>query len=301
MIIRYLSDDKLDIIKDNVFDSEEIKEILMSPNNIKEINCYNLDASNLEYLKYLIELSPFCKDELISKNVYGIITSSFIKDKYRFPDTWNTSYKIKGDKFYLTSLITYKKFLAKLQSILIYLVKRKASSLEIVKALYDEVKVLPEEESTNELESFIKGSSNLSETFTFLLKTIGMNAMNIDGYTLVYIKDDKYDVKGIYLFRPDLDKIESRYNKISYKGFCLPIEDAKGEVIESFMNRDLAYLKRNIEAFDLELKDYMMLYRDIFNTRNIKEDKKLKCITSFSNIPSFAISNYNALVEAYNQ
>lgn len=296
MQINYLGDDKIEIIKMTNFDQEKIKDVLLSPNNIKEINCFNLDTSNLEYLKYLIELSPFCKDELIKKNIYGTITTSFIKDKYSYPDTWNTTYKIIGNNFYLTSLITYKKYVAKLHDILIYLIKEKASPFEIIKVLYDEVKSLPKVKSTNELEAFIKGTLSLNETLAFLLKTIGMNATIVDDYTLVYIDDNKYNLKGIYIFKPELDR-----NKFSYQGFCFPLEKTKGKVIESFLNRDITYLKRNIHEYNLDIKDYLNLYRDIFNTRKINEDNRLKCINNFKDIPLFSNNNYQALIEAYNK
>lgn len=283
-MIKYISDDKINIVQnDESFDKEELKNLLMKQNTIKEINCYNLDTDNLQYLKYLIELSPFCKDELITKNIYGTINPDFIKDNYRFPETWNTTYKMKEDKYFLTSLVTHKKFASKLQGLLNYLVKEKASHLEIIKVIYDEIKMLKKVKSENELDAFINGTDNYAVLLTFIFKTMGMRAVTVDNYTFSYVIDSKYNVKGIYLFNPELDS----QNKDSYKGFLIPLKEAEGEVIDAFKNNDLEYIKRNIDHLELELKDYSYLYNGLFNTRDISFDMKNKCIKMFNDIPSF--------------
>lgn len=283
-MIKYLSDDKINLIQnDEKFDKEELKDLLMNPNTIKEINCYNLSTDNLQYVKYLIELSPYCKDELITKNIYGEITPEFIKDNYRYPATWNTTYKMKEDRYFLTSLVTHKKFAAKLQGLLNYLVKEKASPLEIIKVIYDEIKMLPKGQSTNELEAFIKGTDNYAVLLTFIFKTMGIRAVTVDNYTFSYVIDSKYNVKGIYLFNPEIDK----ENKLSYHGFLIPLNEASGEVIDAFKNNDLEYLKRNIDHLELSLKDYSYLYQGLFNTRNITSSMKDKCLRTFSDMPLF--------------
>lgn len=265
------------------FDKEELNDLLMNPNTIKEINCYNLSTDNLEYVKYLIELSPYCKDDLITKNIYGNITPEFIKDNYRYPETWNTTYKMKDDKYFLTSLVTHKKFASKLQGILNYLVKAKASPLEIIKVIYDEIKMLPKEKNDSELESFIKGTDNYAVLLTFIFKTMGIRAVTIDDYTFSYVIDSKYDVKGIYLFNPELDS----QKREAYEGFLIPLKKASGEVIDAFKNNDMEYIKRNIDHLELELKDYSYLYHGLFNTRDITKMMKNKCLTMFSDMPSF--------------
>lgn len=283
-MIKYISDDKINIMRgEGDFDKEELNDLLMNPNTIKEINCYNLSTDNLEYVKYLIELSPYCKDDLITKNIYGNITPEFIKDNYRYPETWNTTYKMKDDKYFLTSLVTHKKFASKLQGILNYLVKAKASPLEIIKVIYDEIKMLPKEKSDSELESFIKGTDNYAVLLTFIFKTMGIRAVTIDDYTFSYVIDSKYDVKGIYLFNPELD----RQKREAYDGFLIPLKKASGEVIDAFKNNDMEYIKRNIDHLELELKDYSYLYHGLFNTRDITSMMKNKCLTMFSDMPSF--------------
>lgn len=283
-MIKYISDDKINIMRgEGDFDKEELNDLLMNPNTIKEINCYNLSTDNLEYVKYLIELSPYCKDDLITKNIYGNITPEFIKDNYRYPETWNTTYKMKDDKYFLTSLVTHKKFASKLQGILNYLVKAKASPLEIIKVIYDEIKMLPKEKSDSELESFIKGTDNYAVLLTFIFKTMGIRAVTIDDYTFSYVIDSKYDVKGIYLFNPELD----RQKREAYEGFLIPLKKANGEVIDAFKNNDMEYIKRNIDHLELELKDYSYLYHGLFNTRDITSMMKNKCLTMFSDMPSF--------------
>ncbi len=283
-MIKYISDDKINIMRgEGDFDKEELNDLLMNPNTIKEINCYNLSTDNLEYVKYLIELSPYCKDDLITKNIYGNITPEFIKDNYRYPETWNTTYKMKDDKYFLTSLVTHKKFASKLQGILNYLVKAKASPLEIIKVIYDEIKMLPKEKSDSELESFIKGTDNYAVLLTFIFKTMGIRAVTIDDYTFSYVIDSKYDVKGIYLFNPELD----RQKREAYDGFLIPLKKASGEVIDAFKNNDMEYIKRNIDHLELELKDYSYLYHGLFNTRDITKMMKNKCLTMFSDMPSF--------------
>lgn len=283
-MIKYISDDKINIMRgEGDFDKEELNDLLMNPNTIKEINCYNLSTDNLEYVKYLIELSPYCKDDLITKNIYGNITPEFIKDNYRYPETWNTTYKMKDDKYFLTSLVIHKKFASKLQGILNYLVKAKASPLEIIKVIYDEIKMLPKEKSDSELESFIKGTDNYAVLLTFIFKTMGIRAVTIDDYTFSYVIDSKYDVKGIYLFNPELD----RQKREAYDGFLIPLKKASGEVIDAFKNNDMEYIKRNIDHLELELKDYSYLYHGLFNTRDITKMMKNKCLTMFSDMPSF--------------
>lgn len=283
-MIKYISDDKINIMRgEGDFDKEELNDLLMNPNTIKEINCYNLSTDNLEYVKYLIELSPYCKDDLITKNIYGNITPEFIKDNYRYPETWNTTYKMKDDKYFLTSLVTHKKFASKLQGILNYLVKAKASPLEIIKVIYDEIKMLPKEKSDSELESFIKGTDNYAVLLTFIFKTMGIRAVTIDDYTFSYVIDSKYDVKGIYLFNPELDS----QKREAYEGFLIPLKKASGEVIDAFKNNDMEYIKRNIDHLELELKDYSYLYHGLFNTRDITSMMKNKCLTMFSDMPSF--------------
>lgn len=278
---------------------EELKDLLMAPNVIKEINFINVDADILEYFKYVMELSPYINDININKNIYGFIDEKMIKNKYLNPETWYAAFKEEDDVVYFTKITNYKKYLDKITSTLNYLKANKASDLDIIKVFYDEVKSLKHGQKEGELESFIsKDTKSHNKVFNYVLKTLGFSTiLSEDNYVLVKITDENYDIDGVYLFNPEKDHRIGKYSLISYDYFALNPSNVETELMNSFKIRNLSYLKNHFSNYtNMEKEAYFDLYKDILFSKDLSEENKIKCITKFNNIDQKIEKDYILLV-----
>ena len=118
----------------------EIKDILFSPNTIKQIefkdSIFKEDVANI---KYYLELSPYIVDSRVEKNILTSdleIKKELSKLNYLNPNTWNISYLESNNNYKVTSIVKYKVILENL-NLLESKMKEDFSIVDKIKVIYD--------------------------------------------------------------------------------------------------------------------------------------------------------------------
>ena len=217
----------------------EIKDILFSPNTIKQIefkdSIFKEDVANI---KYYLELSPYIVDSRVEKNILTSdleIKKELSKLNYLNPNTWNISYLESNNNYKVTSIVKYKVILEKL-NLLESKMKEDFSIVDKIKVIYDYLTKFKENNIESLDDVFVLREANmksLNRLFKYILTYFNIKSeiikKNEHYVTYIYIKDNKYDIDGYYLFNPFLDldkfKISNIYKELKYSNFMLSKEE----------------------------------------------------------------------------
>lgn len=233
----HLSQDELD----------EVQKMLFSINTLLQITFKDgTEVIDIENLKHLLELSPMCDDSKVEKMILRHNSKEEVKNllmmPYDNPDTWKIAYDIKDETYLITTIPNYR-LIEEYISIVLSCIKSDMSPLEKIKEVYDFVKLLEyDKNSSSRLPDIVRTrkTNNLgySVLFTKLLERIDIKSfigeIERDGekeyFTLVSLKDEKYDVDGIYAFDPASDSIpkglykSDAIRKINYNFLAIPLK-----------------------------------------------------------------------------
>ena len=233
----HLSQDELD----------EVQKMLFSINTLIQITFKDgTEVTDIENLKHLLELSPMCDDSKVEKMILRHNSKEEVKNllmmPYDNPDTWKIAYDIKDETYLITTIPNYR-LIEEYISIVLSCIKDDMSPLEKIKEVYDFVKLLEyDKKSSSRLPDIVRTrkTNNLgySILFTKLLERIGVKSFigeieregEKEYFTLISLKDEKYDVDGIYAFDPASDSIpkglykSDAIRKINYNFFALPLK-----------------------------------------------------------------------------
>lgn len=217
----------------------EIKDILFSPNTIKQIefkdSIFKEDVANI---KYYLELSPYIVDSRVEKNILTNdleIKKELSKLNYLNPNTWNISYLESNNNYKVTSIVKYKVILENL-NLLESKMKEDFSIVDKIKVIYDYLTKFKENNIESLDDVFVLREANmksLNRLFKYILAYFNIKSeiikKNEHYVTYIYIKDNKYDIDGYYLFNPFLDldkfKISNIYKELKYSNFMLSKEE----------------------------------------------------------------------------
>lgn len=225
----------------------EVQKMLFSINTLLQITFKDgTEVTDIENLKHLLELSPMCDDRKVEKMILRHNSKEEIKRilamPYDNPDTWKIAYDIKDETYLITTIPNYR-LIEEYINIVLSCIKSDMSPLEKIKEVYDFVKLLEyDEKSSSRLPDIVRTrkTNNLgySILFTKLLERLDIKSFigEIDRegkkeyFTLISIKDEKYDVDGIYAFDPASDSIpkglykSDAIRKINYNFLALPVK-----------------------------------------------------------------------------
>lgn len=242
----------------------EIKDILFSPNTIKQIefkdSIFKEDVANI---KYYLELSPYIVDSRVEKNILTSdleIKKELSKLNYLNPNTWNISYLESNNNYKVTSIVKYKVILENL-NLLESKMKEDFSIVDKIKVIYDYLTKFKENNIESLDDVFVLREANmksLNRLFKYILMYFDIKSEIIkkrEHYvTYIYIDDKKYGVDGYYLFNPFLDldnfKISNISKALKYSNFMLSkeeyfiineisIKSSTGKIIEEVKKREI--------------------------------------------------------------
>lgn len=179
------------------------------------VNDFNLIRNFIDKIKS-IDIIIYVKD---NKKLFNFI-SSLNEDEL---DNVSISYQFDSDA---ASVKEYKSMISKINDIVNIIKSFNLSDLETIMVVYDIVKSYKYKEVSNDNPSLSRTLHNIvlndscvcvgfSNYFNFLLHELGIDSFPIVlGYkniklkhqrSVLYVKDDKYDVEGIYMFDPTFD------------------------------------------------------------------------------------------------
>lgn len=229
--------------------------------------------------------------------------------------------KIAVSKLYETSLVV--------GNIAKEIRKYNLSPFEIIIYAYDKVKSRTYEESeenklaSRSLDKVLFGKYTVCVGFSnflvAILRSLGINAMPLISIEkkhqlcLVYIKDPKYHIDGVYVFDPTGDHKASDHYIDNYKYFAMPIS--------TFTS---IYPGKNTDIFSMSFNDILNLYRtddknkymdnmdimdeieELFNLAQIEGYEEFKEITSRFKYETIAnrdkaLSIYQSYIIKYNR
>ena len=241
---------------------DEYKDLIFSPNSLEQIYFKgDCDVETIELVKDLLSISEYVDDSRIDKYIIlrlrGDEINRLLNSTYENPSTWNMPYERENDNYSLTDIPHYRAMNAFINRIL----NINLSTLEQVMKVYDEIKLMDfdqEEEFTSLPDLVIKRKANsygMNRLFAYVLSTMGFKTFigetiqnDVKSYvTLVEIKDEKYNIDGIYLFDPSMDTLSKddyksdSIRRINYNFFCIPL---------SFMSR-LTYDEKLLDILSL--------------------------------------------------
>lgn len=309
----------------NTYKRKYERLIALKQESCIEIVCnkYNL-IKGLELAKKLgkrtvingtgISLSDY--QEILSKYNIDSLKNYNIKVYYQEQND-----KIEVSKLYETSLVV--------DNIAKEIRKYNLSAFETIIYAYDIVKARAYEESeenklaSRSLDQMLFGKYTVCVGFSnflvAILRSLGINAMPLISIEkkhqlcLIYIKDSKYHIDGVYVFDPTGDhKVSDDYID-NYKYFAMPIS--------SFNN---IYPDKNTDIFSMSFNDVLNLYRtadknkymdnmdimdeieELFNLAQIEGYEEFKEITSHFKYETIAnrdkaLSTYQSYITKYNR
>ncbi len=269
--------------------NEEYLEVL---EKIKSdgVNCIK-NISDIEFFYEPDVVSKFVNDNpiLLTKRIifsdYNLLDNSLIeKIESNFKDTSNIYFKIKGN-YSLITFDEYKNTTYSINKKINEIERYDFSVLEKIMYVYDmvrdkvylEVDEGEDETHSRNLSSALLGNRivclGYSVIFQTLLNRLGIDCYkiildNIDSYgghvrVAVYVKDEKYDIDGVYFFDPTWDcKRNDDDNKflLSYKYFAMTKEKMdeydEGRIIDRrfpYFSSDMALeFDELVDRIDLE-------------------------------------------------
>ena len=307
-------------INDSIF--EELKEIFFSINNISQIYFdKDIDVESIEKVKYLLEISPTMNDSIIDKyilNVENLDSNKLFNINFQ-NDNWWVSYKYKNNDVLTLHFDEYKDVYSKISLIIKKCCKNEYSLIENVASLYDYCKsyILDEDKDypiRDALKSNKCNSNMLVIIFHKLLFQLGIQSFigesiidNKTSYVVVaYIKDNKYNIDGIYLFDILSDYIgnddvpEKDFRLLNYNYFCILLKNFSNTI---FSDRLVGILKCFIHDLDYDLekisyvsrkelnyiqdifdRDFLSIHSIVEETKEIEEEKILKILYNVNDI-----------------
>ncbi len=222
---------------------EAYKDLIFSANSLHQVyfkETCDLDTINL--IKDLLHISDYVDDFKVDKYILLNLSQDDIKKvlnaTYENPQNWKLPYEIDDDNFVLTDI-------PRLRLLYSYVDKLKDSNLspiEEIMKVYDEIKLYDysEDEKNEQLPSILDkkcaNSYGMNKIFSFILDKYGyhtyMGQTSSNGliqyFTLVEVKDEKYNLDGIYLFDPSMDSLpkdiypKQEIRRINYNFFAIP-------------------------------------------------------------------------------
>ncbi len=238
----------------NDAEKDLLKNILFSINNLQQIYFKdNIDIKSIETVKDLLSLSGYVVDSAIEKYIAKVFKEKDLRKivfaNYENPDTWNIAYDFYDNRYLLEKIPACREFFNYLDKIDLIIEKEDLSPFERVLRIYDIVKTLEYDpndllESLDLLPSIVltsKASSlGFNRLFSFILRRYKISSFigriktekdRVSYISLVYLKDDKYDLDGIYVFDPSMDSLPKDNYKsdeirlINYNYFGLKLID----------------------------------------------------------------------------
>lgn len=209
---------------------EKCKDLIFSPNNLQQIYFKDkCDSKTIEVIKSLLAISDYIDDSKIEKYILIDLNQEekekILSDVYENPSTWQLPYELDDDRFALTDIPTYRTmnlFISKL-------LNKELSCIEQIMRIYDGIKIMDFESNDNHdllTEIIMKKKTNsygMNKLFSYILNVLGYSTfMGVtdkgDFITLVDVKDEKYNVDGIYAFDPSMDNLSKEdYSKESVR------------------------------------------------------------------------------------
>ena len=211
---------------------------------------------------------------------------------YENPDTWNVAYDFYDNHFFLEKIPACREFFNYLDRIDLIIEKENLSPFEKILRIYDIVKILEYDpndllESLDLLPSIIstsKASSlGFNRLFYYILKKYKFNIYiakikteneRISYISLVYLKDKKYNLDGIYVFDPSMDSLPKDNYKsdeirlLNYNYFGLKLVDINNSLYGDTLVGALAILA--IEDYSYS-KEKRLTNKNQEITREFKE------------------------------
>lgn len=304
----------------NYEDISNLKEIFFSINNINQIYFrYDIDLKSIELIKYLLELSPTMEDCGIEKYILdtnNIDLNELCNIKFLNPNSWYVKPKFDDSK--VISIDKYKEIENIISNILKEIDNIAYSTFEKVALIYDFCKKLNLENNSNDNVIDILKTKNcnmngFSKIFKMLLDKIGINSYlgeaivdnNKSNVVVAYIKDEKYNIDGIYLFDPFSDYISiddvpnEELRLLNYNYFGILLNDYSKTIFEDRLTGMLNCLVHDYD-YDLEKLrfisskeitlleqsfgfDFYTLHKKIDDTIQIKDETKLEIISTINN------------------
>ena len=277
---------------------DEFKTILFSINNLRQIYFKgNIDVDSIDKIKNLLSIGGFVDDRLIEKCIVREYNSKDTKrlldSSYENPNTWQLSYDYDDESYILGEIPKCRELYSFVERIKMLAEKENLSQLEIIFRVYDIIKMFDlleyevENENLPDIAINSKATSRgLNKLFSYVLKKLNINSFvgreknedsNETFITLVDIKDDKYQIDGMYLFDPAMDSLPKNVYKsddvrmINYNYFGLTLDD-------------ISYSKYNdvlIGAFGiLSLDDLSFSYEKKESSKDVKTNKEMTGILS---------------------
>lgn len=230
---------------------EEFKTIIFSLNNLQQIYFKGtIDVDSIETIKNLLAISGFVDDSLVEKYVVRIFSRSdmnrILSSNYDNPDTWHVAYDVNDNSFSLADIPKCRGFYTYIDRISLLSNIEELSEFEKILRVYDIVKMydFSYDDSNVSLPTIVENnyanSYGFNKLFSFILNNLGFSTFvgrekdsdgNVSYVTIVDVKDDKYDIDGIYLFDPSMDSLpkdtykSDDIRRINYNYFGLNLSD----------------------------------------------------------------------------
>lgn len=241
---------------------EEYKDLIFSPNCLEQIYFKDgCDIRTIELIKDLLSISEYVDDSKIDKYILIRLQADDIERllnaTYENPSTWNLPYERENDNYALTDIPHFRAMHAFIKKIL----NIHYSNIEQIMKIYDEIKLMDfdqEEDFSSLPDIVIKRRANsygMNKLFAYVLSVMGYKAFvgetiqnDVKSYvTLVEVKDEKYNLDGIYVFDPSMDTLSKEdykndnIRRINYNFFGIPL---------SYMSR-LSYDEKLLDILSL--------------------------------------------------
>lgn len=311
----------------SILEIEEFKNLVFSLNNLHQIYFKgNIDVKSIEIVKNLLSISGFIDDGAIEKYIVTKLDKADIRrilsSSYQNPVTWQIAYDFNNKDYILSDIPRCRSFYTYVDNISDSINRQNLSNFEKVMRLYDIVKLYEYKDDnlkgnsnllTNIISTFSASSYGFNKLFSYLLKEMGFSSFigeektgdGISYVTIVDIKDDKYNIDGIYLFDPSMDSLPKGVYKsndirmINYNYFCLPlskisysfyhdtlvgalgilaIEDIEISKEKYDTNRDKAIKKDFSNLFSIFNLDFATLHNRVSSSKEIKFDTLFEAI-----------------------
>lgn len=247
-------------------------------NLLEECNCFvNLDENSSEFLKH----NSF--DEVIVTDKLSVSKDDYNKLISLFGDVDNLQLQVKGNDNYV-DLDTYEKSVLIIDEIVSHINKYDLSPLEKVAFAYDLVRDRVYNEVDDEysafdsrdLSSVLLGDNivclGYARVFNAVLEGLGIeckehylkgkNHTSGHANSIVYIKDDKYNLDGYYVFDPTFDSKKNDNNEYlsSYKHF--------GKSLVASLSTDKRFIDRE---FSSNPQYFIEKFIEIYESGNYEE------------------------------
>ncbi len=265
---------------------EKCKDLIFSPNNLQQIYFKDkCDSKTIEVIKSLLAISDYIDDSKIEKYILIDLNQEekekILSDVYENPSTWQLPYELDDDRFALTDVPTYRTmnlFISKL-------LNKELSCIEQIMRIYDGIKIMDFESNDNHdllTEIIMKKKTNsygMNKLFSYILNVLGYSTfMGVtdkgDFITLVDVKDEKYNVDGIYVFDPSMDNLSKEdYSKesvrrINYNFFGNTLDSLNRVTYGERLSGILAIVSIDDRDFSIEKID------NIRDSRMLKEKER---------------------------